>query len=459
MTKLKYIISILLSTCLIGCQDNLEVSPVASINATDAITDANGLNSALMGLYDAFQSNSYYGRDLYILNELSAKDGKRTGTSLDYQQFENHSILSDNATVESLWTSAYNAINIANNIIERGSNISMDERLKENIIGEAIFLRALAHFDMLKLYGGIPYKVSSTQGVTEDINTPRLSEAEVYDLIISDLLSAKQKVTQDKGKSFVNSSAINALLARTELYYATYLLRSRANASTHFQNALDYAELVINGENHEILDEYNKVFTEKDNKEIIFQFTYTSQDRNRMSYYLSPTSLGGRGEVSYANTLANSYKNGDLRAAFIFQDFPTLDGSGTGKRIAKYQDTANGSDPIIVFRLAEMYLIQAESYYMLNDLGAQTEILDALNAVRSRATTPLVSLGSDPLKTILDERRWELCFEGHRWTDLVRMGRASLSLGINPDATLYPIPLKEIQTNTSIGQDNQNPGY
>ncbi|WP_172826868.1 RagB/SusD family nutrient uptake outer membrane protein [Flammeovirga sp. SJP92] len=459
MKKIKHISSILLAALLIGCESNLDVKPVASIDANEAITDANGLNSALMGLYNEFQSDSYYGRDLYILNELSANDGQRTGTSLDYQQFENHSILSDNANIESFWSSAYGAVNTANNIIERGEGIVMDEAQKNNVIGEAYFMRALAHFDLLKNFGGVPYKSISTQGITGDINPARLSKEEVYTLILQDLATAKEKITIEKGNFFVSNTAVDAFMARVELYYGSELLRNNEDGKSHFQKALDLATSVVDNSKYELEEEFGTIFTSKENNEVIFQLNYSSQDRNRMSYYLSPTSLGGRGEVSYTNGLANSYKKDDARSAFIFQDFPTLDGNGTSKRVAKYQDTANGADPIVILRLAEMYLIQAECHYRIDGLGGATAILEALNAVRDRAITPLTSLGSDPIKTVLDERRWELCFEGHRWNDLVRTDRASSTLGISVNATLYPIPLKEIQTNTSISQDDQNPGY
>ncbi|WP_158022019.1 RagB/SusD family nutrient uptake outer membrane protein [Flammeovirga pacifica] len=459
MKKLLYIAKIALVFFLFGCESNLNVQPVASIDANEAIKDANGLNSALNGLYNDFQSDSYYGRDLFILNELSANDGKRTGTSLDYQQFENHSILSDNANIESLWSSAFGAINTANNIIERATPIEMDEATKENIIGEAYFLRTLAHFDMVKLYGGIPYKSKSTQGVSDEINAARISVEETYNLMLADLLVAKEKVTIEKGNFFVNPVAIDALLARVELYYASYLLQMGGDSEVHFQKALTYAEAVISSGKYELEPAFGDVFTTKENTEVIFQLNYSAQDRNRMSYYLSPISLGGRGEVTFSTSLKNSYKGNDLRSDFIFQDFPTLDGSATSKRVAKYQDTANGADAIIILRLADMYLIKAEAHFMLEGIAEQDKILEAINEVRSRSNDPLVNLGSDPLKTILDERRWEFCFEGHRWTDLVRTGRATNLLGISKNATLYPLPLKEIQTNTNINQEDQNPGY
>ncbi|MBD0401519.1 RagB/SusD family nutrient uptake outer membrane protein [Flammeovirga sp. EKP202] len=459
MKKLKHISGILLVSLLIGCESNLDVKPVASIDAKDAITDANGLNSALMGMYNDFQSDSYYGRDLYILGALSSNDGQRTGTSLDYQQFENHSILSDNASIESFWSSVYTAINTANNIIERGETIVMDEEERNNTIGEAYFMRALAHFDLLKNFGGVPYKVASTQGINSDINLPRLSREEVYTLILQDLATAKERITLDKGNFFVSSTAVDALMARVELYYGSYLQNTNQDGQSHYQKALDLATSVTENSKHELELDYGSIFTSKENTEVIFQLNYSAQDRNRMSYYLSPTSLGGRGEVSFTNGLSNSYKRDDARSTFIFQEFPTLDGNGTGKRVAKYQDTANGADPIVILRLAEMYLIQAESHYRISGMSAEDKILEALNAVRERAITPLTSLGSDPIRTILDERRWELCFEGHRWNDLVRTDRATSTLGISVNSQLYPIPLKEIQTNTSINQEDQNPGY
>jgi hypothetical protein len=130
---------------------------------------------------------------------------------------------------------------------------------------------------------------------------------------------------------------------------------------------------------------------------------------------------------------------------------------GDGRfQVAKYTDRATGTDQTVVLRLAEMYLIRAEA----NIGSAQAD--DDVNTIRNRAG--LANISGVTLDDILQERFVELCFEGHRWTDLTRTGKADEVMSvINPltwqsTDVLMPIPQREIQQNpTLVGK--QNPGY
>jgi hypothetical protein len=122
----------------------------------------------------------------------------------------------------------------------------------------------------------------------------------------------------------------------------------------------------------------------------------------------------------------------------------------------KYTDVSEGSDRVIVIRLAEMYLIRAEALAYSN--GSIDAIKADIDVVRTRAGLQGTTATDYPsLKLAIEyERRHEFAFEGHRWFDLVRTHRATAVLGIDEKYTLFPIPLSEMQTNKLM---TQNPGY
>ena len=119
---------------------------------------------------------------------------------------------------------------------------------------------------------------------------------------------------------------------------------------------------------------------------------------------------------------------------------------------------------MIVFRNAEMYLIRAEANYMLDSVANLNTILDDINAIRNRANLPDIepaSIGNSLIGLIDKEKQIEFAFEGKRWFDLIREGKA---LGIVPTVTqtyqfLFPIPQSEIIANPNIDIEDQNEGY
>ncbi|KAB2871856.1 MAG: RagB/SusD family nutrient uptake outer membrane protein, partial [Bacteroidales bacterium] len=130
----------------------------------------------------------------------------------------------------------------------------------------------------------------------------------------------------------------------------------------------------------------------------------------------------------------------------------------------KYKDLSTGTDNIIVFRNAEMYLIRAEANYMLDSIANLNAILDDINAIRNRANLPnieSISVGNSLIGLIDKEKQIEFAFEGKRWFDLIRTGKA---LGAVPTIDqayqfLFPIPQSEIIANPNIDIEDQNEGY
>lgn len=439
-----FIIYGLLISVLTSC-DVLDVDPTNSIPASEAFKTKGDVDRGILGAYNSLQSLSYYGRTYQIFSDLAADNlvHPPNATATSYAEVDNNNILPENESVDGIWTAIYDGLNVANNVIAKIPALSfLAEEEKNKALAELYFLRALNHFNLMNYFGAIPLKTKPTVGLA-DINAGRVPTEEVYNSIISDLTFAVQYLPQSSSlKIRATRGAAEALLARVFLYKKDY------------NNAVVYSGKVINEGGYTLPDNYADIFAGDESPESIFEVDFTALDRNRVAEYNFPLTKNGRGEVAPDPVFVNSYDAADERKAVTFAY------SGTAPYVIKYDDLSTGSDNIIVIRLAEMYLIRAEALARLN--GNANDILNDLNRIRRRAgVTDITTNNISELITIIEnERRFELAFEGHRWFDLVRTGKA-LDLLPNVkdiDQTLFPIPQSEILTNNNPDM-KQNPGY
>lgn len=423
----------------------LDVEPQSAIPADEAISDKAGVEKGVLGAYNGLQSLSYYGRTYSIFADLAADNliHPSNATAVSYDQVDNNAILPENESVEGIWAAIYDAINVANNVIDKVPGISdMNDAEKNHALGELYFLRALNHFNLMNYFGRIPVKTKPTIGLS-GVNAARDEINVVYDQIITDLQFASANLPANSSlKVRATKQAANALLARVYLYKKDY------------QNAVNYASQVINAGGYSMMTDYAEIFASEGIAESIFEVDFTDLDRNRIAEYNFPLALNGRREVAPDPTLLSEYTSSDTRLN------ASVGYSGTDAYAKKYDDLSTGSDNFIVLRLAEMYLIRAEATAMLN--GNAQQVQDDINVIRNRAgLTDVTTLDITQLITIIEtERRLEFAFEGQRWFDLVRTERATAVLPTvtNIFKTLFPIPLSELLSNTNPGM-TQNPGY
>jgi starch-binding outer membrane protein, SusD/RagB family len=440
--KYIYIISSLL---LFSASCNvLDVEPQSSIPASEVFKDKKGIQRGINGAYSSLQSLSYYGRNYGIFADLAADNlvHPPNATSVSFAEIDNNSILPENESIDGIWTAIYDGINVANNVIVQVSSIGdMSETEKNAALGELYFIRALHHFNLLNYFGAIPIKTNPTIGV-EQVNVPRDEVGAVYAAIITDLLFAIEQLPAGGVKIRASPNAAKALLARVYLYQKDYA------------NAARYANEVIASNSYQLLPNYADIFTGEETAESIFEVDFIALDRNRIAEYNFPLNLNGRREVAPSDDLISKYTAGDERLT------ASISYSGTLPYSIKYDDLSTGSDNVIVLRLAEMYLIRAEA--TIQQGGDVQKVKDDINAIRLRANLGLTTANTPAtlLTSIELERRLEFAFEGHRWFDLVRTGRALEVLPTvkSVNQTLFPIPLSEILINTNTGM-YQNPGY
>jgi hypothetical protein len=421
----------------------LDQDPVDKLPDADAITNARGARAALVGAYNALESDRYYGEDFVELGDLPADNADNTGTSQSYDDADANQFRADNGSAERIWDGIYDAINRVNVILDRVPAVTdLDDTEKNEILGEAHFLRALHYHNLVKLYGDVPIRLTPVQDVNEAGGAVRSPVADVYAQILADLGDAGTLMTATEPTTQATLDAVAALTARVQLYRQDYAA------------AVTAADLVI--PNHSLATAYADLFDAEgqDTPEDIFKVTFTAVQFNWLGYdYITETLDGGGGVLAPAQSLIDAYDPADERLARNI----TLDDDGAPSG-TKWATTA-GAEDLHVIRLAEVLLIKAEALARQNDLSGA---VDAYNPIRVRAGLAPHVLGvdvtsQDEVLTAIDtERRLELAFEGDRWPDLVRTGRAVTVLGIPETQALFPIPQSERDVAPGL---TQNPGY
>jgi len=450
--KKTFLTYIILSVMILSsCQKIFDVSPEASIDAEDAVTTKAGVAKARIGCFDALQFSGYYGLDFVLYGDLSSDNLKWAGTSPEYNQINNNTILADNLRIEGTWRDIYEAINRTNILIDAIPGIEdMTEAEKTQTLAECHFLRGLHYYNLVRLWGGVPVKLTPTTGKPEDFQAARRPVAEVYSQIISDLSIASANLPSTAVPGFPSKWAARGLLA--QVYLNSYNVRE---IMSDLDSASHYADLVLEFGSFSLATDFNSLYSAQTNNESLFEITYNTQDNNRIAYYYFSKTLAGRYEFAPSDSALAAFEPGDSRKpATIAYD---IDNKPFGY---KYRDIAGGTDRVYVLRLASLYLTRAE---ILCRKQAAIDIVKAdINKVRNRAGLADINASTyaDYLQIIEKERRVELMYESTRWFDLCRTKRA---LEVLPNLssinqTLFPIPQYEIQTNTDPGMF-QNPGY
>lgn len=425
-----------------ACDSALQTEPVDRVPVDQAIVDGAGARAALIGAYDALQDLSYYGTDLLVLGDLSADNADHVGTYQFMGQVARNQLQADNSSVAGMWEAIYAGLARTNLLLARVPDVpGLADAERNQILGEAHFLRALHYHNLVKYWGAVPMPLAPVATAAEAAAFTRAPVADVYTQIVSDLDQAQQLMTNASQTRQGSLGAVRALRARVLLYKGDW-----AGAEAAADEVL--------GMGYSLAGSYPSLFTADgtDTPEDIFRVSFTPQEYNEMGYYYL---WDGRAEVAPTEDLYGSYEAGDVRRDWSIEED---DGDFQG---TKFPTTIGGED-IHVIRLAEVMLIRAEAIARQGRLGPAVA---AYNPLRVRAKLAPHVFGTDVktqaevLDAIWHERRVELAMEGDRWPDLVRTGRAASVLGLTADRafqTLYPIPASERVVSPLL---SQNPGY
>lgn len=463
---MKKVLLVLLSTILCtACADEfLDNQPSNYASQTDLFKTKQGVNSALIGCYSDFQNFNYYGRNFILIGDIYADNAKlSTQNTGNFSSFYKFSVTADDEDLKAFWSIAYKIINNADNIIKACQDSSRND-LNETIYGEALAIRSLAYFDLLRLFAN---KSSfSTEGIpvaNDTIPYPsRTAVRTVYAQIINDLRQAETQLENAEVSPFrFNKFSVEALLT---LVYVSDNQRT---------NAIETAEKLIATNQYSLLtaDNYMESWSQESSTESIFSIAMSATDNqgtNSIGHMLSPDGYGG---IVPSEDLLSLYSNSDIRTAFIkkrsekfFMKYPGREGLGI--------------DNVPVLRLSEIYFILADCYLVkmmeATDLATQTEYYEKALAImeqltkRVDASCVLDNLSATDLYfKVHEEYRKEFAFEGKRFFQLKR---SVFSFGIertdcnstvcsvpNPSYLFaFPIPTAELNANSNL---TQNLGY
>jgi len=460
----------LITVGLIRCKKLIEIPPPVNTITTSQVFSSDGqAASATANIYYRMANIgfTFSNGGITLLTGMSADELKVFNqTNALLKEFQKNELESLNPNVgNSLWIPMYFIIYNTNAIIEGlSNNSSVHDSVKNELIGEAKFIRSFCYFYLTNLFGNIPLVTTTNYNKTGLLfQSP---PPQIYQTIISDLKDAQQLLQSDYsvggGQRIVpNKWAATALLARVYMF------------NKDWENAEKQASLVIDSAGlYSLSSDLNGVFLTNSN-EAIWQLQQnnsgatSSWNATYEGYQLIPKNATSPPAYYITPQLIHSFDSGDLRKqAWI--DSTIYSGQiyyyPYKYKIGRSEATINGpyTEYYMVLRLAEQYLIRAEARTQLNNLpGAAND----LNKIRNRAGLSNIAFTtqSDLTSKIEHERQIEFFAEwGHRWTDLKRWGNAvqilSLNKGIqlSQNALFYPIPISEITDDPNLVQ---NTGY
>ena len=442
---------------------------------------------AINGVYNALAfSNS--DNDLWVFGDVASDDavkGGNPGDQAEITYIDEHTANTTNGVIINYWRFAYEAIARANNVIANVPAVTMDEALKNRIIGEAKFMRAYNYFNLVNIFGRVPLKLLP-QLTQETIHVPLSEVSVIYQQIQTDLSEAAVVLPVsymfEEGIGRVTRGAALAMLGKASLYQQQW-----AAASGYFQQveALGIYSMLTDYAN-------NFKLAYENSSESIFEIQHlTGQNPftgSALNQWFAPAAEGGYYFNAPTQSLVDAFEKSStgevdprLDVSVGRDGQPWLNGdifssswSPTGFLTKKHQQPlsevssslkGDGDLNYIYLRYADLILMKAEAF---NENGNADSARANLNRVRHRARasfngTPPASLLADIttldknlLRTAIQrERRVELAQEFHRYFDLMRWGKdvaeAALGADFNYETKRYfPLPQKEIDANQAI---------
>ncbi|WP_080054208.1 RagB/SusD family nutrient uptake outer membrane protein [Spirosoma aerolatum] len=492
---MRHLICGFLLLVLTGCSNSfLELYPKTTLNEgnfyqseVEYILLANGCYVPIRD----YEKNIHWVMAELISDNASFQYNTKTGEA-SKGVIDQFIFTSDNVAYSSFWNLSYNGITRCNKLLSEleRTGVSWSKiSYKDRCAGEALFLRALYYFNLVRQFGGVPLVLTPITS-QEAGNVKRSTEEQVYTSIISDLKQAATHFASARDVEEVGRANEMAALAMLGKVYLTRL---------NYAEAEQVLKSVIMAGKYSLQPNYADVFNpaSKDYKETLFAIQYSESSADlasRFIFWFAPNTSGGeitkRPNISVVGSgwnqptqdLINAFEAGDKRKDVSIGFWKGVDWDSQIRSIpycAKYKPPISApddrcSDNLPVLRYSDVLLMYAET---LNELGRTSEALPYVQQVRTRAglVNSLAGLDKTALQTLIaKERQVEFCFENQRWYDLKRTGKAievmtahgkrekSLKSFLYPEAyaitpakLVAPIPNTEV----SINKIEQNPGY
>lgn len=467
---------LLLSACK---KSFIELTPPSTAGVDNLYKTDQDFKQAELGIYNIYQAQY---QNMWLFGDMRGDDSwdelvKGTPAAMDLFTISN-----DDAVIRSTWLNYYNIISRANLLLAKISPLDKGTiPNKDAYVGEAKFLRALAYFDLVRIYGDVPM-VTTPITIEEAYKSGREKVAKIYsDVIIKDLQDAEAslpakysgadvgRATKGAAKSLLGKvyltthDFVNAEAKLKEVTTMGYALLPKFSDLFDYTKDEHHSEYIFDIEYEQGLSGEGSTFTTNfcpKNPDIAAFYGVTGGQNGANNAPRSLFDLFPAGDQRKDITAADGYtdNNGVFHKLIpTSNDVSTFTKKYMTRLLATNDSRANWK----VIRYADVLLMLAEA---LNENGKTDEAVGYLNMVHKRAG--LDEYGSlsqaDAREDIYLERRLELAFEGHRWFDLVRTGRAlqtMASKGMKDYMTVFPIPITQIQLINNPAIFPQNPGY
>jgi hypothetical protein len=474
--RLRSLLLVTLTFAASSCGESfVDLTPQDLIPVTEFYRTESDIRAALTGTYGNLRG--IYG-SFWLFGEVASDNTQSFPESeVSTGEFDKLTWRPTSNPIANAWNDAYRTIAGCNIILAQIPNVTMTDALRTQYISEAKFLRALMYFNLVRLYGDVPLVLTEIKSETDAYEYARTPASEVYAQIEKDLLDAEKALpVKFTGVNLgrATAGAARSLLGKVYLQQKKWAL---AEAKL--------AEVVTAG-TYKILPNVTDVFGvgKDNNEEVVFAVQYISGgfgEGNSYAHQFAPqpsgttiVSVSASSHNMGTQDLYDAFEQGDLRRNAFMGMFRNGNSTYYWSRKFIYNITQNneGENDWPVLRYADVLLMYAEA---LNNNGKTDLALTQLTSIRKRAgLAELKGLTAANTQLAIEkERRVELCFEAHRWHDLIRWGKevstmqafkdkyrtldpAVANMSVTPERRLVPLPFREISLNPKL---TQNPGY
>jgi len=458
----------------ISCDDFVdEPRPTASVGVTQAFETEDAVEAIFTGMYRRIrQFNDDGGDDSEaigsILNTWNVKGNDFIRPQFDWFVFEYRYLDITTATgrkTNLIWNQMYEMINTCNLVISEVDLSGFPETSKLQFTAEARAIRGMAYHHLIREYGqaythgrdnpGVPIYLEPATVENAETGNPRSNVGAVYDVIIEDLEFASANLDQERREKWeINSNVANGLLARVYLYTEAY--QKAADAANEARQGFVFNPSQYQSGFQDISDTEWMWGAPQSNDQTLFFGSFASfWDGSRYSrIYVNPS-------------FVENFTDNDVRNTFSLETSGQFEGL---YRTSKFVAAADFGEDVVLMRVPEMYLIEAEALARLGGTANETEAANLLHELQSNRDSDVPAsgnTGTDLIDEIMLERRKELYGEGG--PDFIDRRRLGLGLTrdsihttiINLDVAdrryIYPIPQAEIDSNPEISESDQNP--
>ncbi len=412
----KYIFGSALMLLMVSCSD-LDKEPISNFSGQGFYKKPSDAQAGVTGIYNSMQSTFRLNFAYWGEGRADNVTTKHSGDPLALQTNALTPIITS-----ARWDSFYTLISRANYAIKYTPGVfgEGESQLKNELLGQAHGLRAIAYFYLTRIWGEVPLVTEPYESVDQNVFVNKNSTQEVLAKVEEDLLFA----AENSSKSY--SGAKNRVIFTKGTAYA--FLTQLYMWQKKYDKAIEMADKLMSDSQYSLvaMNDWNDIFVKGVSTESIFEVGYNEVQTNALRILYA---LGSDSDYVPSGRFIASIETGDLRKPRIYdvteaQPRKIWKFFGQGFKDESPEPSSNN---IVLTRLADIILLKAEAHANLNQ---PTEALDLLNRIRRRAGLTVldeataISKYNSVVDAILHERSVELCFEGHRWFDLVRTGKA-----------------------------------